>query len=352
MIVDLLRNDLARVASPGSVRVSDLFTVETFPRFHTMTSGVTAQLRRGVGLSELLRAMFPCGSVTGAPKIRAMEIIRELEPEPRGIYCGSLGFAGPGVMAFNVAIRTLTLKAGAGVLNVGSGIVADSRDRAEFDECVLKARFLHAAAAKPALLDTSLWMAGGRTLDWLHEARLRESASHLNVTYDPLAAQAVMAAAAERAGAGPLRMRLTVQPDGELAAAAAAAPLAADEWVYEISETRVVSTDWRQHHKTTDRAHYDQALAAARARGADELVFFNERDEIAEGAISTILLVLDGEIVTPPLSSGALDGVLRRAIFEMGAPVIERIVTRADLDRASEVWFGNSVRGLIRGRRA
>jgi para-aminobenzoate synthetase / 4-amino-4-deoxychorismate lyase len=351
MIVDLLRNDLSRIAAPGSVRVSDLFTVETFPRFHAMTSGVEARLRDGVGLSDILRAMFPCGSVTGAPKIRAMEIIRELETSPRGVYCGAIGFAGPGMMAFNVGIRTLTLNGSGGVLNVGSGIVADSRARAEFDECVLKARFLHAVAAQPALLDTALWTDGGRTLDWLHEARLRESASYFDIPYDPLTAQAVMAAAAARAGAGRHRLRLTVRPDGGMSAEAAAVPAAAAEWVYAISDKRVSSADWRQHHKTTDRAHYDQALASVRARGVDELIFLNERDEVAEGAISTIFLVLEGATVTPPLKSGALDGVLRRAIFEMSAPVTERIVTLADLDRADEVWFGNSVRGLIRGRR-
>jgi para-aminobenzoate synthetase/4-amino-4-deoxychorismate lyase len=354
MIVDLLRNDLARIAEAGSVRVGDLFTVETFPRLHTMTSGVEARLRRGIQLSDVLRATFPCGSVTGAPKIRAMEIIRELEPGPRGVYCGAIGFAGPGVMAFNVAIRTLTIRDGAGVFPVGSGVVADSRARAEFEECVLKARFLEPAPPLPALLDTAAWRAGGRSLDWLHEARLRESAQYLGVPYAPLAAQAAMALAAERAGPVPLRMRLTIDADGGMTASAQAAPPApaAAEWLYDIAARRVASGDWRQHHKTTDRAHYDQALAAARARGLDELVFLNERGEIVEGAISTIFLELDGRLVTAPLASGALDGVLRRALFEMGADVAERVVTIDDLTRADAVWFGNSVRGLIWGRRA
>jgi para-aminobenzoate synthetase component I len=144
MIVDLLRNDLGRLAEIGSVRVSDLFTIETYPTLHQMTSGVEARLRAGVALAELFAGLFPCGSVTGAPKIRAMEIIRELEDFPRDVYCGTLGHVAPdGDMRFNVAIRTATLYPGGElVCNVGSAVVHDSEAEAEYDECLLKATFL------------------------------------------------------------------------------------------------------------------------------------------------------------------------------------------------------------------
>jgi para-aminobenzoate synthetase/4-amino-4-deoxychorismate lyase len=144
MIVDLLRNDISRIAETGSVRVTDLFTVETYPTVHQMTSGITARLRQEVGLHELLRSIFPCGSITGAPKIRAMEIIRALEPTPRGVYTGAIGTIGPDRRArFNVAIRTLMLHAdGRGEMGIGSGLVHDSTAEAEFEECLLKARFL------------------------------------------------------------------------------------------------------------------------------------------------------------------------------------------------------------------
>jgi len=144
MIVDLLRNDLSRLAEVGSVKVTDLFTVETYPTLHQMTSGIAARLREGVGLAELFAGLFPCGSVTGAPKIRAMEIIRDLECAPRGVYCGSLGLIAPsGEIRFNVAIRTLTIFPGGElVCNVGSAIVADSVARHEYEECLIKARFL------------------------------------------------------------------------------------------------------------------------------------------------------------------------------------------------------------------
>lgn len=144
MIVDLLRNDLGRVSELGSVRVTDLFSVEAYPTLFQMTSGVEAELRAGQKLPDLLQALFPCGSITGAPKIRAMEIIRELEARPRGVYCGSIGMLHPnGEARFNVAIRTLTLSpSGHATFNVGSGLVFDSEARSEYDECLLKAAFL------------------------------------------------------------------------------------------------------------------------------------------------------------------------------------------------------------------
>ena len=149
MIVDLLRNDLSRLAEVGSVKVTDLFTIQTYPTLHQMTSGIEARLRNDVSLQDLFTGLFPCGSVTGAPKIRAMEIIRDLECAPRGVYCGSLGVIAPdGDIRFNVAIRTLTLFAnGDLVCNVGSAIVADSRAREEYEECLIKARFLSGATS-------------------------------------------------------------------------------------------------------------------------------------------------------------------------------------------------------------
>jgi para-aminobenzoate synthetase/4-amino-4-deoxychorismate lyase len=146
MIVDLLRNDLARVSEPGSVRVPRLFETERYETVTQMTSTVTATLRAEAGLADVLRALFPCGSVTGAPKLRAMQRIRELEPGPRGVYCGAVGYAGPGGAVFNVPIRTVELRGGEGRLGVGSGIVWDSTPEAEYAECLLKARFLLEAA--------------------------------------------------------------------------------------------------------------------------------------------------------------------------------------------------------------
>lgn len=352
MIVDLLRNDLSRIAQAGSVRVSDLFTVETFPRLHTMTSGVEARLRAGVSFSQILQAIFPCGSITGAPKIRAMEIVRELETGPRGPYCGAIGFAGPGIAAFNVAIRTLTIREGRGVLPVGGGVVADSRAESEFQECLLKARFLTQTTPTFRLIETMGWRPGqGAMLGFEHDQRLAESAAYFGFETSPLAIAATLEMAAQEAGGAALaRLRLELQSDGGVRFSGTPLPEGGGAvWRYDLAEVRIASGDPFRQHKTTERALYDTALAAARARGFDETIFLNERDELAEGAISNLFLELDGAIVTPPLSSGALDGCLRRAAIDWG--VEERVVRLPDLERAKDVWFGNSVRGFVRGRR-
>jgi para-aminobenzoate synthetase/4-amino-4-deoxychorismate lyase len=351
MIVDLLRNDLARIAKPGSVRVTDLFTVETFPRLHTMTSGVAATMQDGVALSGIVRALFPCGSVTGAPKIRAMEIIRELESHARGPYCGAIGFAGPGFAAFNVPIRTLVLRGGRGVLPVGSGIVADSRAETEYRECLLKAQFLSRRTPEFGLIETIGWSREfGLALEQEHAARLAASAEYFGFALSSFSvAAALEIAAADVDGAAHERLRVEVQRDGgvRFSGQAIAATEPDTVWRYQIADERIQSGDPFRHHKTTVRGVYDRALADAKARGLDEALFLNERDEVAEGAISNVFLVLDGAIVTPPLSSGALNGCLRQVAVEMG--VEERSVTRADLARADSVWFGNSVRGFVRG---
>lgn len=144
MIVDLLRNDISRVALAGSVKVPELFKVETYATVHQMISLVQAQLHLGAELSDILTALFPCGSITGAPKIRAMEILSELEPWPRDIYCGAIGWAAPdGRSAFNVAIRTLMVEDGTATLNVGGGVIWDSTAPSEYEEALWKARFAH-----------------------------------------------------------------------------------------------------------------------------------------------------------------------------------------------------------------
>ncbi len=197
MIVDLLRNDLARVSVPGSVRVDDLFTVETYPTLHTMTSGVSALLRDGATLSDILRAVFPCGSVTGAPKIRAMELIRALEEGPRGPYCGAIGWFGPkGDAHLNVAIRTIALNGGEGRMGIGSGVVFDSNAEAEYAECLLKARFVTARHEPFALIETMRWTEReGFHLLARHLARLRESAAFFLYPFDEAAIRSALESA-------------------------------------------------------------------------------------------------------------------------------------------------------------
>jgi para-aminobenzoate synthetase / 4-amino-4-deoxychorismate lyase len=347
MIVDLLRNDLGRVAETGSVNVANLFEVETYPTVHQMVSTIHAQLKPGMGVEELVRALFPCGSVTGAPKIRAMEIIREMETSPRGVYCGAIGhFAPDGSANFNVAIRTLTISGHRGELGIGGAIVHDSNAQGEYAECLLKARYYEAARKPLELIETLRYAPGeGFTRLELHLARMARSAAAFGIRFDT---QEAMRALEGAILASPARVRLTLNEDGKFdATSAPLSPDAPSSWKYAVSPIRISSRDLLQRFKTTWREIYDGEFARAAKDGHDEIIFLNEKDEVVEGSRTNIFAQLGGALVTPPLSSGALDGCLRRALIEQGK-CIERVLTLADLARAEEIFLGNSLRGLIR----
>jgi len=350
MIVDLIRNDFGRLAKTGAVRTRDLFAVESYPTVHQMVSTIDAELRPGIGIEDLIRAVFPCGSVTGAPKIRAMEVIRELESEPRGVYCGSIGVFSPdGSASLNVAIRTLTISGDEGTLGVGSAVVADSTARDEFQECLLKARYFEEGRVPLSLIETLRFdPAQGFVRGERHLTRMRESAGCLGIAFDEVAARAAM----NRAVAGiseVRRIRLLLAEDGSLDVESRAfdAPGEGDVWRYVISEHRVQSGDRLARYKSSWREIYDSERAQWNALGADEVLYLNEKDELAEGSITNVFVRLDGDLYTPPLSAGALDGCLRRSLIAEGT-CTERGLIRADLERAEGVYFGNSLRGLIR----
>ncbi len=349
MIVDLLRNDLARVAETGSVRVSDLFTVETYPRFHTLTSGIEARLSEAPSMARLLPALFPCGSVTGAPKIRAMEIIREVEDEPRGVYCGAVGYAARDEMAFNVAIRTLTLRDGGSEMGVGGGIVWDSEPDAEYAECLLKARFLVDAEEPFRLIETLRWSAeAGFHLLERHLRRLMGSAGYFGFRFDEAAIRRALAATVNGLE-GLQRVRLTLGVRGDTQIEATSFTTSDAAWRFAFAAAPVSSSDWRVYHKTTQRSFYDDALAAA--DGCDEVVFVNERGEITEGSRTNVFVERDGIWLTPPLSCGLLDGCLRRELIENGPRRVVECVLRPDDLLDGKVWFGNALRGLIPGHK-
>ena len=214
-----MRNDLGRIAKIGSVEVTDLFTVETYRTVHQMTSGITAELRADMGLKDMLKALFPCGSVTGAPKVRAMEIIRELEAYPRGVYTGAIGHIAPnGDSQFNVAIRTLFIDAdGAGEMGIGSGVVSDSKADAEFEECLLKAHFLTKADAPFELIETIRWERGlGFHLLERHLVRLQSSAAHFGYPYDRGKVLGALSAEVEKLDADVHMVRLLLAEDGTI----------------------------------------------------------------------------------------------------------------------------------------
>jgi len=353
MIVDLLRNDLARISAPGTVRVPDLFTVETYPSFHALTSTITSRLSGGASLRDRVAALFPCGSVVGAPKIRAGEIIRSLEPSPRGVYTGALGAISPGGdMAFNVAIRTAVLRPdGTGRYDVGGGIVADSDPEAEYEEARLKARVLTDLADDYGLIETFRWSrAAGFVRLGLHLDRLAASSRQLGFAFDRLEAECALRrlAAAWPPGAGDQRMRLQLARDGGLQITRADVTASNGVLKVGLAAARLDPGDPFLRHKTTRRDLYERAFVEAAARGLDEVLFLNRRGEVAEASRNSVFVELDGKLVTPPLTSGVLPGVLRRHLIESGQAIQQTVPL--DLLTSHPLLLGNSLHGLRAAR--
>lgn len=347
MIVDLVRNDLGRVAVTGSVRVASLCDLERYRTVHQLTSTVEATLRPGATLVDLLAATFPCGSVTGAPKAMATRIVAEEEGRPRGVYCGAIGLVTPrGDATFSVAIRTveLDLRTGEAVAGVGGGITWSSDAAREWDEALAKGAFLAAAPDAFELVETLRLEGGGYPLLPRHLARLASSARHLGFALDPAAVERALrreAGAAE----GPARVRLLVDAAGAVRTERAPLPaVPAEPPPVALAARRVSRRDAALFHKTTLRAPYD----AARAERPDafDVLLANEQDEVTEFTIGNLVLELDGEQVTPPRDAGLLAGVMRAELLARGE-VREHPVRVADLARARRIWLVNAVRGRM-----
>jgi para-aminobenzoate synthetase/4-amino-4-deoxychorismate lyase len=349
MIVDMVRNDLGRIARTGTVRVERLFEVERYPTVWQMTSTVTA--RSDASLAAILEALFPCASITGAPKRRTMEIIARLEDSPRGVYTGAVGFVAPGRRAqFNVAIRTLVVDraSGSAEYGTGSGIVWDSSAEEEYREWQVKTEVLSRRPQGFRLLETLLWEPGaGFFLLDEHLERLRRSADYFGFRVDPAAVREALEGFAVRFAGGARRVRLTVDREGESRLEAESLPAAPPRTLrLGLAPAPVDSRSVFLYHKTTRREVYDQAREAC--PGCDDVLLWNERGEVTESTIANLVLRLDGELVTPPLASGLLPGVMRGWLLARGV-IRERPVRLADLARARRIWLVNSVR---RWRRA
>jgi para-aminobenzoate synthetase/4-amino-4-deoxychorismate lyase len=344
MIVDLLRNDLSRLSIPGTVKVPALFEVETYPTVLQMTSTVVGELESGRDGVDLLETIFPCGSVTGAPKIRAMEIIASLEGEQRGPYTGSIGRLAPdGGAAFNVAIRTLVLKGGESValLGLGSGIVADSVAADEWLECLAKGEFV-ATARRFDLIETMRFdpREGIAELD-RHLRRMKRSAEALGFGFDRHHARNELQAATFFLR-DPRKLRLLLSSSGALAIESRPLPAAPGGPVeVALAPLPVEPEDFRLRHKTSDRRFYDDARAAA---GAFEVAFVDPDGFLTEGSFTSLFVQRAGRLLTPPLARGLLPGVLREVLVEEGRA--EEADVRAE-DLAEGFFVGNAVRGLI-----
>ena len=347
MIVDLVRNDLSTIAETGSVAAPSLFDVETYPTVHQMTSTVTARPRPGVGLTDIFRSLFPCGSVTGAPKRRTMEIIRDLEQEPRGVYCGAIGYLSPGREAvFSVAIRTVVLDMAAqtGELGLGSGITWDSEAGAEYRECLTKGDFLHREPPDFCLIESLRHDRDGFMLLERHLRRLAESAAYFGFCHDSEGLRVRLAGLGGELS-GVHKVRVLLAWEGALTLEAeplAQPPCPSPPGMIAVSQVRVHSSDPLLYHKTTRRDLYDEE----RRRHPDciDVVFLNERGEVTEGGYNNIVVSLHGELLTPALSCGLLPGLLREELIEAGG-IREVVLTLADLKDADTLWLINSVRG-------
>ncbi len=363
MIVDLLRNDLSRIAQLGSVAVPQLFEVQQFNSVLQMTSTVLATLRDDVDLTTLLQAVFPCGSITGTPKYRTTQIIRELENKSRGIYTGALGWFDPprnpakvADFCLSVPIRTVQLSAPSangsrtGVLGVGAGIVFDSSAMDEFRECQLKARFLTGMTSQFSLLETiqATREQGCRHLE-RHLSRLSQSAQFflipLNMKEIRYQLEGVCAAMPEKTIH---RVRLMVNGLGRISVESAAlAPLTTPANVV-LSPLSKFSQDIWLRHKTTQREEYDRAWQRAEQQGAFDMLFCNERGELTEGGRSNLLVKMEGRWYTPPLSAGVLPGVMRSVVMDDPSwQVTERNMRPEQLSIAQEIAVCSSLRGVL-----
>lgn len=353
MIVDLMRNDLARVARPGSVAVPKLFAIESYPTVHQMTSTVTARLADRLGPVDALAALFPCGSVTGAPKIRAMQVIAEVEPDTRQSYTGSIGrIDADGAAAFNVAIRTLRIDApnsavridaqGPAILGIGSGVVADSTVDDEWAECLAKGAFVTQGEPGFDLLETMRFdpEEGILLLD-RHLERIRASAEQFGFAFNRHVVRNELQAATFRLRA-PARVRLALGRSGAIAIGIAPLPDPVHGPVrVRIVPHRVPAEDFRLAHKTTRRSLYD---IPRRAAGSWEILFTDAAGYLTEGSFTSLFVPRGGVLVTPPRARGLLPGVLRAELLATGR-AIEGDLRPEDL--RDGFFVGNALRGLV-----
>jgi para-aminobenzoate synthetase / 4-amino-4-deoxychorismate lyase len=346
MIVDLLRNDMGRVSETGSVQVASLFDVERLETVQQMTSTITSRVKADTGIVELFRALFPCGSITGAPKKRTMEIIAELEDSPRGLYTGCIGYLSPGGEAlFSVAIRTLVIdkQTGNGELGLGSGITWDSVAGSEYEECLAKGRFVLTPVPEFKLLESLLFEeATGFYLLERHLQRLSRSVAYFGFELDPdyLRKELEQLAAVLQ---GSHKVRILLARHGSFSITSE--PIIEKEEhtapVVALAEVRVNTANPFLYHKTDNRAVYASELA--KRPDCVDVIFINERNEVAEGANNNIVVRINGGLFTPPRESGLLPGTFREELLANGE-IRERIITRKELERATDVYLINSVR--------
>lgn len=345
MIVDLLRNDLSRVATPNSVEVPHLFSLHPLPSVWQMTSTVRARLRPTLTVKNVFAALFPCGSVTGAPKVEAMRAIVELESSTRGVYCGAIGMVGPdGTACFNVGIRSVWIENGRASFGVGSGITYDSTVEGEAAELAYKARFVQRASTRFDLFETIRLEEGELTLLVRHLDRMENSARHFRFRFDRRAAISCLESVQQAHPRGVWRCRLSCTGGGELTAKAVLLDQVPERPFVHLATSPVSSFDEFLQHKTTRRETYD--LHAPTTSTAFDTLLWNERGELTEFTRANLVLRLGDANITPPAASGLLNGTLRDELLATGR-IVERVLSKSDLEAADSICWVNGLRGQV-----
>jgi|JI9StandDraft_1071089.scaffolds.fasta_scaffold00215_2 para-aminobenzoate synthetase/4-amino-4-deoxychorismate lyase len=351
MIVDLIRNDFGKISELGTVTVENLMQVEEYETLFQMTSTVKSQIKKDTGYYQLFKAIFPGGSITGAPKYRTMQIIEELESSPRDIYTGAIGFISKDESIFNIAIRTILIENKKGSMGVGSGIVWDSSPKKEFEECLLKQKFLFDAMAF-RLIESMLFRNGKIILLTLHLKRLEKSAQFFGFRFNKsVILQKINSYTKKLENEDNLacaKVRIELSRFGEVMLEHSNILMQRKtKGKVKISPIKVFSKNIFQSHKTTIRKIYNEEYSKATKEGFTDYIFLNEKEEVVETSIYNIFVLIGKSFFTPPCSSGALPGVMREYLLGKGT-IKEKTLTISDLKSAEKIFLCNSVRGIMR----
>lgn len=345
MIVDLLRNDLGMISKPGSVKVPSLFAIEKYPTVFQMTSIVTADVLDDTKLVDIFRALFPCGSITGAPKVSTMKIISELEPSPREAYCGTIGYITPNKEAvFNVPIRTVLIdnRDGTAQYGVGGGITWDSTKQGEYEEILTKTKLLTTKPHLFQLLETLGLYGGSYVVLDHHLDRLKNSAAYFNFQVNIEKVRNMLLDFARDHPKDDYRIRLLVSSDGEFTIESSMVPAIEGPAKVNIAHIPISKDDIFLYHKTTNRTVYKKFTK----NKAFDVLLWNEDREITEFTIGNVVVELDGNLYTPPVMCGLLPGTYRKYLLEEGI-ITERKILLEELKICSKVWLVNSVRKWV-----
>ena len=366
MIVDMVRNDLSKICRKQSVKTTELFNVEKYETLFQMTSSVEGYLKNKCGINEIFRALFPSGSVTGAPKIATMQAIDKLEKTPRGVYTGAIGYFAPnGRAEFNVAIRTLVLdnKNKTGVMGIGSGITYISDAILEYQECLLKSKFLTTPKPNFQLIETIL-LNNGKYL-WLseHLKRMSGSAKYFGIVFNLESIKTELKKLCYKNKVGRFKVRIELFKNGKICInTEEIRPQTLQLEKAVISKVKVNSTDVFLYHKTSQRKIYNTEHERMRKKGFLDVIFENEKGQITEGAITNVVIKKDNKYFTPTRTCGLLNGICRQSLLNekicpkefflqnngaISSKVFEKVITKAQLLNADKVFLVNSLRGII-----